>query len=537
MKKVYRLYGRPSWVARHRLLLIGLFAGVIFTSGAGFLAWRMLSRSPSVHTILSSNKLSFAASVTPNEQQSIERALQDQHISYSGSVTASVQTSLQTDHSSQVVQVYVPVTSFYSPRLALTKAELSGLPVYIPSDTDSIVKAGLMSSLGIAVSQLKTLTGPVEELPKDAVAFVPLATLSPNVRLISLEGAYYLDSFQAGAVFRQAVFSDSSLNQLNLNPYPKADKVMKVNMTGVTALTRLMIKKLASVKDAAYFGQQIAPFLKQADIVHVSNEVSFNPSCSYSDTSFCAPPAMIDALKAIGVNLVELTGNHNNDQGNLNNTDTIKLYQQLGWHTFGGGLNSTEAAKPYIADIKGSKVAFVGYNAADGINSGAIASASTAGGNPYTSDRARQDILSAKQQADFVIVDMQFAECQAYPAGFTEYPICDQPIPNQATVFRGLIDMGADMVIGTQAHQPQTYELYKGKPIYYGLGNLYFEQVQWPGTERGIILSHYFVGGKLLQTRLSPTVYDRNMQTHLMTNADALTFLSRLIDARQAAGL
>lgn len=537
MKKVYRLYGRPSWITRHRLLLLGLLCLIVAMSGSGLYLWRAHSKTPSVNNLLHIKKLSFDETVTSAEQQNIERAVQDQHLDYNGQVMTSIKTDLKTDTTNQVASVYVPVTSFYSPRLSLTKADLGTLAVYLPADTDSTVRAAVASTLGLKTEQLKSLTGSFEQLPKDAVGFIPLETLTGSVRLLSFDGVYYLDSFQAGAVFRQAVFSNGSLSQLKLNTFAGKDEVMKVNMTGVTALTRLMIKKLASVKDAAYFGQLIAPFLKQADVVHVSNEVSFNPSCSYSDISFCAPPAMIDALKAIGVNLVELTGNHNNDQGNLNNTDTIKLYQQLGWHTFGGGLNTIEAAKPYVADIKGTKVAFVGYNAADGPNSGAIASASTAGGNSYSADRARQDIAAAKQVANFVIVDMQFAECQAYPEGFTEYPICDQPIPNQANVFRGLIDMGADMVIGTQAHQPQTYELYKGKPIYYGLGNLYFEQVQWPGTERGIILSHYFVGGKLLQTRLSPTVYDRNMQTHLMSDGDAVKFLSRLIDARTAAGL
>ena len=99
------------------------------------------------------------------------------------------------------------------------------------------------------------------------------------------------------------------------------------------------------------------------------------------------------------------------------------------------------------------------------------------------------------------------------------------------------MDLGADMVVGSSAHQPQTYELYNGKPIYYGLGNLYFDQTQWPGTERGIILTHYFAGGKLLQTKLAPTVFDADLQTRLMTNDQSLTLLERLRVARINSGL
>ena len=127
---------------------------------------------------------------------------------------------------------------------------------------------------------------------------------------------------------------------------------------------------------------------------------------------------------------------------------------------------------------------------------------------------------------------MQYAECYAYPDGYVEFPLCNSPISGQQEAFRKIIDLGADMVIGSQAHQPQIYELYNGKPIYYGLGNLYFDQIQWPGTERGIVLTHYFLNGKLLQTKLTPTVYDEDLQTRKMTNAQATKFLDFLNSSR-----
>ena len=85
------------------------------------------------------------------------------------------------------------------------------------------------------------------------------------------------------------------------------------------------------------------------------------------------------------------------------------------------------------------------------------------------------------------------------------------------------------MVVGTSAHQPQTYELYNGKPIYYGLGNLFFDQTMWPDTAKGYVLTHYFRDGKLLQTRISPTIYDTSYQTTLMDTTSAFNFLKRLI--------
>ena len=127
---------------------------------------------------------------------------------------------------------------------------------------------------------------------------------------------------------------------------------------------------------------------------------------------------------------------------------------------------------------------------------------------------------------------MQYWECYAYPDGYIEFPECDIPIGEQEAVFKQIADLGADMVVGTQAHQPQTYEIYNGKPIYYGLGNLYFDQTSWPGTERGIILTHYFAKGELLQTKLSPTIYGDALQTELASETQAEYLLNRLENAR-----
>lgn len=485
------------------------------------------------------NQLQFDSSVTESEKQNIRDAVKEQSKTYSGSVEVGVQTTLEADKTPSALEAYLPVTNAYAARQVVTKAELAELDIYVSKDLDDKIQTAIAQLLGLAPERLNALDAPIEEIADTSVAFIPVNELSPKVKLLSLENEYYLDSFSAGAIFRQAVFSGDGapgLDGLALNDFAAKDDTLKVNMTGVTALTRRMMTKLNEVGNATYFSEKIGPFLADADITHVSNEVSFKPGCEYSNAVFCSPPEMIEALKASGVDVVEITGNHNNDVGSQYNMDTINQYHELGWGTFGGGLNAAEAAKPFLADQKGTKVAFLGYNYPDAPG-GAVATDTMAGANGYNAAKANAAIASAKEQADFVIVDIQFWECYAYPDGYLEYPECDVPIGQQASVFREVADFGADMVIGSSAHQPQTYEVYNGVPIYYGLGNLYFDQTQWPGTERGIVLTHYLTGGKLLQTKLSPTVYDSALQPHLMGNDDALYLLERLKTARGTAGL
>lgn len=527
---VYRYNQPPVEKPNRKFKRVIIIALVLL--GVGIAAYVMLKPTPVEKAV---NQLQFDDSITEAEKQTVRQAIQSQSKTYEGRLSTGVNTSLQSDNQTLVLSAYLPVTNIYSTRQSVTKTELADISVYMSAGTGEKVRTAIANALGLDPNKLTNLDGAIKNIPDKAVVFISANDLSSDVKLLGLEDDYWLDNFKSGAVFRQAVFtgpSATSLADLKLNDLATKDTTLKVNMTGVTALTRTMIQKLGSVKDATYFSAKIGDFLADADITHVSNEVSFKPNCAYSHTVFCSPPQMIDALKASGVDLIELTGNHNNDVGNQYNTDTIKQYHGLGWHTFGGGLNTAEAAKPYIADKKDSKVAFLGYNYPDAPSGGAIAKASTAGANPYNVNKVEADIKAAKKTADFVIVNVQFWECYAYPDGYEEFPVCDSPIAGQQAVFKKIVDLGADMVIGTQAHQPQTYEIYKGKPIYYGLGNMYFEQTQWPGTERGIILSHYFVKGKLLQTRLSPTVYDTALQTRLMTNTEAVKLLDRLDAAR-----
>lgn len=481
------------------------------------------------------SKLQYDSNITNAEKQEITKAIKSQAIAFNGQIKVSVVTTFDATNAKNILATYVPVTNVYATRQTVTKAELSQTTLYVSAKIDSVAKTEIAKLLNIDKSKLTENMDSPDQLKKSDIALIPASQLTKNIKLLRLDDAFYLDSFNKGAIFRQAQFSGTDskkLNALQLSSLPSKENTFTVNQTGVTALTRIMMKKLNQVSDPTYFSKYIGDFLAASDLTHISNEVSFKTGCGYSNTSFCSDPRFIETLKASGIDLVELTGNHNNDTGNQYNTETINLYHSLGWKTFGGGLNTVEAAKYYISNQKKSKIAFLGYNYPDSPSGTPIAHSTTAGANSFDFEKIKKDISNAKKESDFVIVDVQFWECYAYPNGFIEFPECDKPIGDQKEVFRQLVDLGADMVVGTQAHQPQTYEIYKDKPIYYGLGNLYFDQTQWPGTERGIILTHYFVGGKLIQTKLSPTVYDTSLQTRLMSDEDAVSLLIRLDAAR-----
>jgi poly-gamma-glutamate synthesis protein (capsule biosynthesis protein) len=372
-----------------------------------------------------------------------------------------------------------------------------------------------------------------------------LTKLTPEDRIVSIDNYYYFDDLERGAKFTYLTYETrdketaislatdgQDYEKYNLNK----SEVLSFAQTGVTALTRAMTITLndRAKGRGSYFADNIKDFLSSKDLTHISNEVSFIDGCkgSKGTMSLCADWRSLDSITAIGTDIVELTGNHNNNYGTDANNKTIDKYHELGMKTFGGGKTEEEAAQPLLLNNKGNHITLLGYNQSTSTKgNGELANGNKPGANGYTEAKAKADIAAAKERGDFILVDIQFAECYSYPDGYTEMPACDAPIAGQKAFFRQFIDWGADMVIGTQAHHPQTFEYYNGKPIYYGLGNLFFDQTYWPGTQRGYILTHYFKDGKLLNTRISPTWYDEKHQVYLTNESTSEKFISRLMES------
>lgn len=385
----------------------------------------------------------------------------------------------------------------------------------------------------ITIDSLDSLT---KETSQKEYNLINLADLDFRKKLLSINENYYLDDFQSGAVFRVLKFESEKFTEEILplvdeefsKNWPDQSQVLTMAQTGVTALSRGVNQKLASVGDATFFSAGIRDYLKSFDLTHTSNESSFSSTATRNN--ICSDPRFIDTLTDIGLDIVELTGNHNQDCGDEAAKSTIDIYQQNGIKIVGGGKTATEAAEPLEIDQKNNQITFLAYN----LSTGGATLDNTPGANQYTEEDASGRISQAKKDGKTVIVDVQYYECSAYVSR-QEDPTCDyanSAAGDQVGFFRHLIDLGADIVVGTSAHQPQTFELYGDGAIYYGLGNLFFDQAWWPGTTRSLILVHYFYDGKLLQTKIAPTAYDENYQTKLLDEEKSTWFLNRLKSAR-----
>lgn len=440
----------------------------------------------------------------------------------------------------------IPVGHMYSLLTELNIGGLKGKNIFVLDDD---IKEYIKEGYGIEATLVENKDNLVEQLKKEDenVGLVSFGDLDFRMKIIPFDGKYYLDDSLGSlkiSMYSSVNEEDRfilSVIQHNMNKSGNVSfdktKLAKINMSGVVAIARNLAFKMESAKDNAYAAEYIGDFLADADLTHVSNEASFVPTCQPTRSmAFCSNTKYIETLKKSGVDIVELTGNHNNDYGAKYSASSIEMFKKLGWDYFGGGLNSEDAQKILYKEVNGTKIAFVGYNYYDAMlnNWGPLAKEDSSGANPYSEEKLKRDVKEAKENADIVVVTFQFQECYSYPEGDVIFPVCYKPLslPDQKGVFRKAIDLGANIVVGTQAHQPQTFELYGDGVIFYGLGNLYFDQIIWIGTRQGLVLTHYAYDGQYIQTKVVPIYMEKDFKVRLATKAQGDQLLKLLKNAR-----
>ncbi len=442
----------------------------------------------------------------------------------------------------------IPVGHFYWIENSLSTDDIEKKKIVVEEANAVFVEKILERYLDVKpeVEEKDDVLSYLRENEENAISFVNFQELDYNYQLLYFNEKYFLDDFEGGVEFGVGVeiisapeFLSDVIKENSRNVYEEisTDDIAKVNMSGVTALTRNLAFKIEEAGDPAYPAEYIADFLGDADLVHTSNEVSFVPNCQPERSmSFCSHPNYIETLEAINANVIELTGNHNNDFGREHNENTIEMYKERGWGYYGGGLDEEDAREILFKEVKGSKIAFIGYNYYDSIhqNHRNLAIGDGAGANSFSFEKMEEDIKKANEEGALTIVTFQFEECWSYPPSDVIFPPCYKPLsnPDQKHVFRTALDYGADIVIGSQAHQPQTYEIYDGKPIFYGTGNIFFDQIPWIGTRQGMILTHYVYENRLLQSKITTTLYDDDMRPYTTDGEDRELLLELLRDAR-----
>jgi hypothetical protein len=248
--------------------------------------------------------------------------------------------------------------------------------------------------------------------------------------------------------------------------------------------------------------------LKSADIAVANFENPAPDAFRYHThgTVFSADPDLIAGLAHAGIDVVSIANNHIGDAGSTGIIETRKNLAANGIKSAGAGANLAQARQPAILSAGGIKVAILGYDTIAHVYG---ATATKAGSAQLSPRVVRADVAAARRAgADLVIV---------YPHWGTEYD--PTPFAGQRALAHSIIDAGADIVIGNHAHWAGAMEIYKGRPIWYALGNFVFDQTWSEPTEEGITLEMTFRGKTLVQVRMHPHLILDGAQPNLLDPA------------------
>jgi poly-gamma-glutamate capsule biosynthesis protein CapA/YwtB (metallophosphatase superfamily) len=334
----------------------------------------------------------------------------------------------------------------------------------------------------------------------------------------------------------------------------------------------------------------ISPLLK-GDVIFTNFEAAvIEKEQSTHDGRFLSPPEALDALKALGFNLLALSDNHSFDLKVPGIQNTLREVKSRNLAHAGIGNTLEEAAAPgYLHTPKGT-VALVAM-ASGLIAEGGLATATRPGvnelrieagskpnesttllpaepgnePNPEDKQRILQNIRDARQRADLVIVYEHNHVFLNRPFGalfLEELPERLAPADWLKKWTHEEIDAGADIIVMHGAPLIHGVEIYHNRPIFYDLGNFIFnvppveiqldEPIIWES-----VVAHVEFQGKNLQSitfqpiamnkigRGQPDTQDEHtnnlfLQTRglpkLATGDQALYILQRLADASRPFG-
>ena len=236
--------------------------------------------------------------------------------------------------------------------------------------------------------------------------------------------------------------------------------------------------------------------LKSADIAVINLE------CVISDKgspypgklyTFEAPVKSIDYIKNSGIDLVSVANNHSGDYSHEAFEDMLSRLKADEIDYVGGGLNADEAYKSVVYEIDELKIAFLAFS---NVETEYFSATSVTSGLAWMRDELVQEVITkAKSESDVLVVYNHWGyEYQ------TSYSV-DQQITG-----RTMIDMGADLVVGTHPHVRQGFEEYQGKMIYYSLGNFVFDVMNSYDASNANILEIRIDQEKNIESELFPVV-------------------------------
>lgn len=214
---------------------------------------------------------------------------------------------------------------------------------------------------------------------------------------------------------------------------------------------------------------ELIDMMHASDITMVNNEFPYTyggtptPDKTYT---FRADPPTVRYLSDMGVNAVGIANNHAFDFGEQAFADTLTTLEEAGIPYCGGGRNISEASAPLyfvVDDVKIGIIATTQIERNDYPDTRGATDTLSGVFRCMNPSRLLSDITETRSKCDFLVVFIHW--------GTESTPETDWLQQDQAPK---IADAGADLIIGAHPHVLQGISSVRGIPVFYSLGNFWF---------------------------------------------------------------
>jgi hypothetical protein len=205
--------------------------------------------------------------------------------------------------------------------------------------------------------------------------------------------------------------------------------------------------------------------IQKSDLAIVNLEsplTSYDKAIDKTGPALKADTVFADFLKNSGFGLATLANNHIMDYGPIGFYDTVEALKSAGLNHVGAGNSIHTAKLPFIyTSNEGKKLAILNFAE----NEWSTTKGDYPGAVGFDTVSNFCSIQEAKKKVDFVLLITH--------GGHENYHL---PSKSFRDLLRFFVDAGADAIINHHPHCITGFEIYKGKPIYYSIGNFLFDK-------------------------------------------------------------
>ena len=191
---------------------------------------------------------------------------------------------------------------------------------------------------------------------------------------------------------------------------------------------------------------------------------------------FRSEPEWLDTLRQHGITHLNLANNHSIDQGREGLLDTKQNIEEAGMVPIGAGASMQKAAEPVLLASSPRKVWLVPSLRLALENYSYLTDKPCVSQEPMDSLMQRVFELRKADSTAVIIVSLHWGGEHT-----------SKPVPRQRMEAHQLILAGADALICHHTHTLQTIETFRGKPIYYSIGNFIFDPTHPINAEACIV--------------------------------------------------